>query len=111
MAEHETSTKRALPETRKGQGPEQLERAEFERRMRRHFADPVFERDEEALARLVADAWDGYANARKSPRTRKAGPRFADPDYDLSTDWLEAATRSRRPRSSMPTRRDRDGSS
>ena len=90
MAQHETSTKRALPETRKGQGPEQLERAEFERRMRRHFADPVFERDEEALARLVADAWDGYANARKSPRTRKAGPGFADPDYDLSTDWLEA---------------------
>ncbi|HET7924642.1 MAG TPA: NAD(P)H-dependent oxidoreductase, partial [Rhodanobacteraceae bacterium] len=80
---------RALPEIRKGQGPEQLDRAEFERRMRRHFADPIFGRDEDALARLIADAWDGYANSRKSPRTRKAGSGFADPDYDLSTDWLE----------------------
>ena len=33
-------------------------------------------------------AWDGYHNARKSPVTRKAGPEFADPHYDLSVDWL-----------------------
>jgi multimeric flavodoxin WrbA len=87
MAERD---RRALPRIRKGQGPPQLSRVEFERRMRRHFADPVFERDDDALARIVAGAWDGYANSRKSPRTRKAGPGFADPEYELSIDWIEA---------------------
>jgi hypothetical protein len=33
-------------------------------------------------------AWDGYHGARKSPITRKAGREFADPDYDMSVDWL-----------------------
>jgi multimeric flavodoxin WrbA len=33
---------------------------------------------------------DAYAHARKSPRTRKAGSAFADPDYDLSLDWIAA---------------------
>ena len=37
-------------------------------------------------------AWDGYSNHRKAPRTRKAGPGFADPDYELSVDWI--ATRA-----------------
>jgi multimeric flavodoxin WrbA len=90
MSERESSTKRAIADVRKGQGPEQLDRAEFGRRMRRHFADPIFERDEDALARLVADAWDGYDDSRKSPRTRPAGAGFADPGYDLSVDWIES---------------------
>src|SRR5262252_4359469 len=90
MAERESNAKRALPEIRKGQGPAQLDRAEFARRMRRHFDDPAFERDEDALERIIADAWDGYCNSRKSPRTQKAGPGFADPDYDLSIDWIRA---------------------
>jgi len=33
-------------------------------------------------------AWDGYREARKSPITRKAGAEFADPNYDMSVDWL-----------------------
>ena len=33
-------------------------------------------------------AWDAYSHSRKSPVTRKAGPGFADPDYDISVDWL-----------------------
>lgn len=37
-------------------------------------------------------AWDVYRKRRKSPVTQKAGTSFADPDYDLSVDWL--ATRS-----------------
>jgi multimeric flavodoxin WrbA len=90
MAERDESAKRALPEIRKGQGPETLDRAEFERRMRRHFFDPVFDRDAEALERLIADAWDGYIHSRKSPRTRKAGLGFADPEYDLAVEWLDA---------------------
>src|SRR5690606_9252376 len=40
--------------------------------------------------RVAAAAWDAYAHSRKSPLTQKAGPEFADPDYDLATDWLAA---------------------
>jgi multimeric flavodoxin WrbA len=29
----------------------------------------------------------------KAPRTRKAGPGYADPDYDLSVEWIEASRR------------------
>lgn len=37
-------------------------------------------------------AWDAYSHSRKSPITRKAGPGFADPDYEISVDWLAAPT-------------------
>ena len=36
------------------------------------------------LERIADAAWDGYSNSRKSPRTRKAGDGFDDPDYDLA---------------------------
>jgi multimeric flavodoxin WrbA len=38
-------------------------------------------------------AWDAYKEGRKAPITRKAGAEFADPDYDLSTEWLETRAR------------------
>ena len=52
------------------------------------FLDPAFRPEDEALARLEAVAWDAYIDGRKSPETRKAGPGYADPSYDLSVDWL-----------------------
>ena len=82
-------TNPATPRVRKGQGPLELSREEFARRVRARFDDPRFERESDAIARIIEAAWDGYINARKSPRTRKAGREFADPDYDLSTDWLD----------------------
>jgi multimeric flavodoxin WrbA len=42
------------------------------------------------LEKVATAAWCGYSEYRKSPHTRKAGPEFADPDYDLSVDWLAA---------------------
>ena len=42
------------------------------------------------LAKVAAAAWDAYANSRKSPNTRKAGPGYAHPEYDLSLDWIAA---------------------
>jgi NADPH-dependent FMN reductase len=42
------------------------------------------------LAAVADAAWDAYADSRKSPLTRKAGPGFADPDYELANDWLAA---------------------
>jgi multimeric flavodoxin WrbA len=77
-------------EVRKGQAPDQLDRAEFGKRFRGSFVDPAFQVEAEAIARIEEIAWLGYADGRKAPITRKAGPGYADPDYDLSVDWIEA---------------------
>jgi multimeric flavodoxin WrbA len=79
-----------IPEPRKGQADVHLGREEFTRRFRQHFYDPAFDGLRNEIERLAAVAWDGYENSRKSPRTRKAGAAFADPDYDLSLEWLAA---------------------
>jgi hypothetical protein len=63
---------------------------EFKRRFRAQFEDPAFEALAVELERIADAAWDAYAHSRKAPRTRKAGPEFADPDYDLAPDWLRA---------------------
>jgi multimeric flavodoxin WrbA len=78
------------PDVRKGMPSVELSREEFERRFRRHFEDPAFDAVAREIAAVAEVAWDGYIKYRKSPRTRKAGPGFADPDYDLSLDWIEA---------------------
>src|SRR6185437_8837688 len=46
--------------------------------------------ERDAIARLEAIAWDAYSQSRKAPITRKAGPGFTDPNYDLSVDWIAA---------------------
>jgi multimeric flavodoxin WrbA len=70
--------------------PRTLERAEFERRFKSAFTDPAFASRQSELQVITDAAWDGYTHSRKAPHTRKAGPGFADPDYDLSLDWLAA---------------------
>ncbi len=82
-----------MTQPRKGQAPPQLSREEFGERFRRNFHDPAFEGEREAIARLEAIAWDGYDKDRKAPLTAKAGPGFADPDYDLSVEWRETRDR------------------
>src|ERR1700709_339840 len=77
-------------DVRKGMPSVELSRQEFEQRYRSRFADPAFEPLQRELDAIVNAAWDGYSNSRKAPNTRKAGPGFADPDYDLSVDWLAA---------------------
>src|SRR3954465_5368115 len=78
------------PEVRKGMPPVKLDRAEFERRFKSAFVDPAFAPLERERQGIPAPAWDAYSNSRKAPHTRKAGAGFADPDYDLSVDWLAA---------------------
>jgi multimeric flavodoxin WrbA len=68
----------------------QLSEAEFKARYREQFHDPAFRPLDGDIERIVAVAWDAYSNHRKAPVTRKAGPEFADPDYDMSVDWLAA---------------------
>ena len=57
------------------------------------FMDPAFKPEADALARLETVAWEAYIEGRKAPVTRKAGPAFADPDYDMSVEWLETKKR------------------
>ena len=83
-------------QVRKGQYAGKLERIEFGRRFRNDFVDPAFRGEDEAIARLEAIAWDAYQEGRKAPITRKAGPGFADPDYDLSVEWFETSERLKR---------------
>jgi multimeric flavodoxin WrbA len=79
-----------MPKVRKGQDGSALTREEFAARFRAQFHDPAFDSLQTEIERLLAVAWDGYEHSRKSPRTRKAGAGFADPQYDLSVDWYEA---------------------
>ena len=78
------------PRVRKGQAQSRLSRTEFSLRFKARFADPAFAGKAAEIEALLAIAWDGYRNARKSPVTRRAGSRFADPAYGLSIDWLQA---------------------
>lgn len=78
---------------RKGQAPAPLVRTEFGVRFRASFVDPAFRAEDQAIARLEEIAWAAYTEGRKAPITQKAGPQYADPDYDLSTEWV--ATKQR----------------
>jgi multimeric flavodoxin WrbA len=84
-----------MPKVRKGQVAPFLPREEFRRRFHNNFVDAAFDPERDALERIEAIAWDGYKSARKAPHTVKAGPGFADPDYDISVEWLETRARIR----------------
>ena len=98
-----------MPDVRKGQAPAHLSRAEFGIRFRQSFFDPAFDREADAIGRLEEIAWQAYSDGRKAPRTRKAGPGYADPEYELSVEWLEAKERIDRARAvwSDPATRSR----
>ncbi|HEY1551056.1 MAG TPA: flavodoxin family protein [Kofleriaceae bacterium] len=76
------------PRIRTGAPEVAIDRDEFRARFRARFVDPAYDAVARELDAIEAVAWDAYSNHRKAPRTRKAGPEFADPDYDLSLDWL-----------------------
>lgn len=78
---------------RKGMPNTSIDKTEFAKRFRSRFYDPVFEGATQEIERLIDKAWDGYNKYRKSPRKRRAGRGFADPEFELPTEWL--ATRDR----------------
>ena len=78
---------------RKGQAPAVLSRHEFHDRFIQSFLDPAFRVEDESISRVEAIAWDAYQEGRKAPFTRKAGAGYADPDYDISVDWLDSKSR------------------
>jgi multimeric flavodoxin WrbA len=79
-----------MTDIRKGQYKGELSRDAFRAHFLRLFYDPNFAAEKDAIDRLEAIAWTNYEQSRKAPLTRKAGPGFADPDYDLSVEWIEA---------------------
>lgn len=80
-----------VPEPRlSSKKPEKITEGEFFKRFRKRFADPAFDTESEAIDRLAAIAYQAYREGRKAPHRRRAGPAFANPDYELSVDWLEA---------------------
>jgi multimeric flavodoxin WrbA len=75
---------------RKGMPGTELSRDVFRRRFLEQFSNPRFEAIMPELEKAVEIAWQAYVAGEKSPETRTAGPAFANPDYDLSCDWLAA---------------------
>lgn len=78
---------------RKGQMPDMLDRQAFGERFRERFEDPAFDAERAALQRVEEIAWQGYAQSRKSPRRRPAGPGFAEPAFELPIEWLRTRER------------------
>lgn len=78
------------PDPRKGMPSPKLTKVDFIERYLSQFRDPAFTPMQEALDKVAAIAWEAYRDGRKSPVTRKAGKRYADPNYDLSEDWINA---------------------
>ena len=84
------STPMPSPKVRKGMPNPDLNRAEFEKRFLDQFQDPGFAELSPELERVTNAAWEAYSKGRKAPRTRKAGPQYANSDYDPSIDWIHA---------------------
>lgn len=78
---------------RKGQAPAKLNRDEFHLVFTRDFYDPAYQAVARELAAVEEVAWQAYVDSHKAPVTVKAGPGFADPDYDLSVEWKETHDR------------------
>jgi multimeric flavodoxin WrbA len=75
---------------RKGMPDTHLDRAEWERRFREQFFDPAFGDVQKEIARIAEVAWQSYDGYRKNPRKQPAGDEFADPDFELPVEWLDA---------------------
>ena len=82
-----------MTDIRKGQAPAVLSRSVFHERFMQSFMDPAFRAEDSAISRVEQIAWEAYQQGRKAPLTRKAGPGYADPDYELSVEWLETKSR------------------
>ncbi|HKR36326.1 MAG TPA: NAD(P)H-dependent oxidoreductase [Steroidobacteraceae bacterium] len=77
-----------LPDVRKGQGEMRIPESVFRERLRERFYDPAFERASAEVDKVIDIAWRVYSESHKSPRTRAAGEGFADPEMQLSVQWL-----------------------
>src|SRR5258706_3489541 len=70
-----------------------LTREQFTQRIREQFYDPAFDPLSPEIDRIIGVAWDGYDQGHKAPRTQKAGPGYADPNYNLSVERIGTSGR------------------
>lgn len=84
-----------MTEIRKGQASPPLTREQFHERYTVRFYDPAYAKEATAIARLEEIAWQALQAGRKAPLTRPAGSDFADPSYEISTQWLDTRQRLR----------------
>jgi multimeric flavodoxin WrbA len=70
-----------------------LTREQFRVRFHGSFGHPSFDNIKEELTRVEEVAWENYINEHKLAQTVRAGPDFADPDYELSVEWLQTRER------------------
>jgi hypothetical protein len=96
---------KSIPKPRTGQGDVKLSREEFSRRLSERFYDPAFEEVQTEVDRVIEVAWKAYDEYDKSPRTRKAGKGFKDPNFELPVEWLQRASRFGWRKSSIVTQR------
>jgi len=78
------------PRIRTGMPSVELSKNEFAKRFRERFYDPSFAAVSIEIESIIEVAWKNYIDYHKSPRTRRAGPRFSDPDFRLPVEWLQA---------------------
>ena len=98
MSKRASSRNRARQSARRKQKPRvvtgmpsvELSEAEFKRRFLARHYDPDFESRAKELDAIASIAWRSYIDYHKSPRKRKAGRGFADPQFDLPLEWLAA---------------------
>ena len=79
-----------LTRPRKSGQDDTLSKDIFLDRFNNNFSDPTFKDMQAEIKKLGEIAWDNYKNSRKAPVTQKAGSEYADPEYELSVDWLAA---------------------
>src|SRR5262245_61332354 len=78
---------------RKGMPGVELRKDEFKNRYRQRFFDPAFSAVPQDIDRIAEIAWQACSEGRKAPVTRRAGGGYADPDYELSVDWIAASNK------------------
>jgi hypothetical protein len=89
--------------------PRKLDRGTFQERLLSAFIAPSFDQLRRELKGVADAACDAYSNSRKSPLTRKAGPGFADPEYELAVDWLSVLPATPSSRQKYITTREQHG--
>ena len=90
---HENNPPQPAPRVVKGDQNFALDEAAFRARFKQRFYDPEFEMAPAEVERIATIAWNAYHQYRKNPRTRLAGPDFADPEFKLPIEWLETRDR------------------
>ncbi len=93
MSDKSHADRPRVPAVPRGQGKVKLSREEFGARFRQRFYDPLFDAVDTAIAGIEEVAWTVYSEYHKSPRVRKAGRGFADPEFELPIEWLETRDR------------------